>query len=80
MKNLSAEQHKAIAKALAQFNEAAQELAAALEQSGYELETAPEYMEDIEEFAYDILTMVEDELEELDQVEVSAESGELVTA
>jgi hypothetical protein len=80
MKNLSAEQQKAIAFALAKFNEAAQELAAALEQSGYKLETAPEYLEDVEDFAYDILTMTEDELEALEEVTVSAEGKELINA
>lgn len=80
MNNLSAEQLKRISNALAQFNTAAQELAASLEESGYELDSAPECLEDPSDFAYDIMTMVEEELEALDDISVTTEEHkELVT-
>jgi hypothetical protein len=78
---LTAEIKKALSEALAKFNEATQELAAAVEQTGYELQGAPEGMQDMEDFAYDVLTFVEEELEELtDSVEETEEHKEMAIA
>jgi hypothetical protein len=81
MTKLTAEMKKVLSEALAKFNEATQELTAAIEQTGYELQGAPEGMQDMEDFSYDILTMVEEELEELaDSVEVTEEHKEMAIA
>jgi len=81
MTNLSPDQMKKISFALAKFNEATQELAAILEETDYTLESAPECFEDINDFAYDIASMTEEELEELNDNSVTTEENkELVLA
>lgn len=48
---------------------AAMELSNAIDNSDYKLEAAPSYLQDADDFAYEIQTFVEDELELLNKVE-----------
>ena len=80
MTKLSSEKAIRISRALSLLNEAAQELSAALEDGEYDLETAPDYLEDPSDFAYDIMTMVEDELEILKESSTETEDEMAATA
>lgn len=51
--------------ALKQLVEAALEYANVLDETGYEAKHAPEYMEDADDFAYDIQSFVQDEMENI---------------
>ena len=62
---LTTDQSQKVAAALALLSQAAQQINSVLEECDYELESAPEFMEDIEDFCYDIVTTVEDELDKL---------------
>jgi cytochrome c556 len=56
--------------ALAQLNEAVQNLANFLDENDLSLSAAaPEYMADMDDFAYEVASFVEDEIIELDQEE-----------
>lgn len=58
-----------IEAALNAFKQATMELANIIDETGYKLSaSAPECLVDIEDFAYDVVTFVEDELEELPEV------------
>lgn len=60
-----------IKAALAQLNEAVQNLANILDENECSLSaTAPEYMADMDDFAYEIASFVEDEIIELDEEEI----------
>lgn len=48
---------------------AAMELSNVIDNSGYELKAAPKYLQDADDFAYEIQTFVEDELELINKVE-----------
>ncbi|HLO11531.1 MAG TPA: hypothetical protein VK190_04680 [Pseudoneobacillus sp.] len=64
MKKLNAEQAVKIKEALALLNAAAQELSNVLDETGYQLsESAPEFLINTDDFAYEIMTFVEDELD-----------------
>lgn len=52
-------------QALIAFKVAAMELSNILDETGYELQNAPEYMEDVDDFSYDIITFVEDEISDI---------------
>jgi hypothetical protein len=53
--------------ALKHLAEAATEYANVLDELGYEATHAPEYMEDADDFAYEIQSFVEDEIETLNE-------------
>lgn len=66
MKNMTAAQKKKIEETLSKLSEVAQELANVIEDTDYKLSgAAPTYLSDTEDFAYEIVTFVEDELTEL---------------
>lgn len=66
MVNLSAEQSAKIEAALKSLSVAAQELSNVLDETGYTLsKSAPDYMTDVDDFAYEIMSFVKDEVEEL---------------
>lgn len=57
--------HTQVQAALNAFKIAAMELANVLENSDYKLTAAPTYLQDADDFAYEVQTFVEDELETL---------------
>lgn len=60
------QQQQLIEAALKQFAAAAQELANIIEATGYQLSnSAPAYMQDIDDFTYEITSFVDDEIFEL---------------
>jgi hypothetical protein len=54
-----------IQKALIQLKVAAMELANIIDETEYDLQNAPEFLEDADDFAFDIISFVEDEIEDL---------------
>lgn len=58
-------QSEKVKKALEKLRDAALELANIVEEEEYEFKNAPEYLEDPDDFAYDLQSFVEDEIESL---------------
>lgn len=56
-----------IEQALAKLSAAAQEFANCVEKYDLTFTSSPEYLEDADDFAYEIQTFVEDELQELEE-------------
>jgi hypothetical protein len=67
--NLTLAQQQLIEAALKQFASAAQELSNILDETGYQLSnSAPSYMQDFDDFTYEVTSFVEDEVCELSVV------------
>lgn len=58
-----------VKNALIQFRLATLELANVLDEAGYELSSAPEALSDMEDFSYDTITFVEDEINIIKDIE-----------
>jgi hypothetical protein len=56
-----------IIEALKKLQLAALELSNVIDETGYKFEGAPEYLQDTDDFAYDITSFVEDEVSELEK-------------
>lgn len=73
MSNLNPEQKRLLKENLEKLSEAAKKIADIVEETGYELTTAPEYMTDFEDFSYEVMSVVNEEIEILDEVEVTVD-------
>jgi hypothetical protein len=67
MNKISAENAKKLEAALKAFASVALELSNVLDETGYELTSCPDFLSDADDFAYEISSFVEDEIENINE-------------